>query len=310
MRTENNNDEKAVQTVTLKDKLDWLLSMGYFAQSALGDDYAGILLTRKGIPLDLIEYMYYKMKGYIVALHKSLTNPFSLEYLRDQSIPGYVRYVKMTREKDAGTIRRFVVQLKPTAHVSKSKIFPERLDSPSKAISCLSQMMKDRNLEWHPNLRQYIEEWAPYMIFNGLTAEHWYVPLANIDAWVKAGKPGEGSPYHVKITNITGLVDVASKDAEYLQSDLNSLVEISWTKSTIKDYDPIGTLPQSRYVRMVDAIRTNNEKMIKVIESEVVATDLDLILNYNLGIIDEDEELLDDEIAEFATANWRTVTRK
>lgn len=291
----NENSEQFSTQITLKEKLDLLMTMGFIGQSALGDDFLSTLFLYKDVPLENIEKVYKKIEGYIVAMSKSLTTPYSGEYLRDQLIPGYYRDVKMTREKDAGVTRRFILQLKPTSHVARSKIFPETPDSPSKAISLLSQLMRDRNYEWHPELRMIIDRWSPYMLFNMLTQESWYIPLRNISAWVKAGKPGDGSVYHVKIRNITDLVAVASQDAEFLDQDLNSTLDISWTKSTIPDYDPVGTLPNCRLIRMIDAIRENNESKIKDITNEVVLIGDNVILNYNLGLDIQDEE---DELPE------------
>lgn len=289
-------DEELV--ITLEDKLAFWEDVNFYGQSALGDDYTGYTIIKKSTQTEKFGELYANIAGWEVAWHKSLTTPMSTEFLREQTIPGYVMKVRLTSDDNIDQIKVFVLIVKPLSHVLRTMFFPESLDNAGKAISLLSQLMRLGNIRYHPNLYNIIMDIKDYFPMKLLTEDSWYVPLYNLDAWVKSGKPSDGSPYHVKITNITSLVTIATREAEFLQLNLNQVLDIAWTKASVKDYDPVSELPKMREVRMLEAIRTKNMKEVELIESEVrKISDLSFIINYNNPVLEEEslEELIVEE---------------
>lgn len=253
-----------------------------FIVSSLGDDTAGVLtLKSENHSLSQQKVLYKNMTDWEVELNKSLVSPYGFEYLREQSHASFLVKLKVFNPESIEETKTLIVNCKPVSHVEKTKGFGETVESKSDLIKAIGQLAKDINLCSYPNLKGLIEREINYgvALFNKFTENFYYVPVYNTAAWVNAGKPGDGSNYHVYIKSLQQAMTIAGKEAAWLevvknnpemdeQTALREAIGLNWVTNEM-EYDPLSYLMSTRLVRMITAMKNRNSKLVEKINSEV-----------------------------------------
>lgn len=196
----------------------------------------------------------YAKFGLKVARDKSLISPYASEYVR-MFTDGNWRY-----NTGAGA-ENWLASHAPLLHCLVKVDFGENQETHSPAIADMANINRTANLQFHPRFDDITADLIQYTNMGMGCKPQWYVPEYVMKEWRKAGSPGpntsQGKHFYVKIDSPTALMKVASKEAEAKGENLNSVTDKSWQSQ----YDDESTFEQQRVVKMLNAIRTKNNKM-------------------------------------------------
>lgn len=250
-----------------------------------GDDYAGLIPTKRGSSVSDAESLYYEIAGLIYSTTKSLAGKVDGEVNRNE-----VRASSLVEIKNNSNIPdgRYVANTKPTARALCPNAFTEDYPDLTPLISACAFPTRLLNLNYMVGLSHLIEmiidmDIAPFKLF---TESFSYVPIYNVSHWIKAGKP-KNSPYHVRISNLRQAFKIAGYECFYLdyhsfpytkdekkeaQIALWRAFGLSYNQTLIIDLDGESYLFNSRLCRMIEGFRTKDRKKITQAENEVIIT--------------------------------------
>lgn len=284
----------------LKDVNNHFLETVGLSVTSLGDDTFALISVAPNHSVEEITAFYAAETQWEVELKKSLVTYCNGEYLREQPHPDYYIDLKCFAPEIGNVYKRFIAICKPTSHVLKTLAFPEGMDSRSDMIKAIGTIAKLLNLNLHPNLLYIIEQLKSVMLFRLFTEQFYYVPVYNKAAWVKAGKPSQGSKYHVLVKGYADGVQIASREATWLveqqggvgkqkSDDLKDAIGLSWTTNQMEEYDPLSYMAQSRLVRMIMALYRQDTTLANKINNEVVSIKTDFFTKVNAPDTDSDD---------------------
>lgn len=294
----------------LKDVNNHFLETIGLCVTSLGDDTFALISVAPNHTVEEITAFYAAETQWEVELKKSLVTSCNGEYLREQPHPDYYIDLKCFAPEIGNVYKRFIAICKPTSHVLKTLAFPESMESRSDMIKAIGTIAKLLNLNLHPNLLYIIEQLKSVMLFKLFTEQFYYVPVYNKEAWVKAGKPSQGSKYHVLVKGYAEGVQIASREATWLvqqqggvgkekSEDLKDAIGLSWTTNQMEEYDPLSYMAQSRLVRMIMALYRQDTTLADKINKEVVRIKTDKFNKINAPDTDSDEST-DQLISEYS----------
>lgn len=274
--------------------------------SSLGDDTSSLICISPNHILDEYTNIYIKLSGWIVEVKKSLGTPFNGEYLREQPHNLFITKVKTfapnSTIKEESWVTNIVI-CKPLGTVLRSNFGTENLESKSPLIREIGKLARLLNINLYPALNIVVDRFVSDGIAElGLFTQPFdYVPMRNLNAWKKAGKP-EHSVYHVRIKNLQQGLSVAGDDALYLE-EINNIpksksaddaltrsIGQSWTKSQMEDYEFSKYLPSTRLCRYINAVNRGDSVAAQKVIDEVQIIKSDIIYQYNYPESSEVEE--------------------
>lgn len=295
--------------MTLKQRLStidqWFDTFG-LCLSSLGDDTSSLICVSPNHVLQEYTYIYIKLSGWIVEVKKSLGSPFNGEYLREQPHCLFVVKVKSfaphSSIKEESWVTNIII-CKPLGTVLRANFGTENLESKSPLIREIGKLARLLNVNLYPALNIVVDRFVSDGIAElGLFTQPFdYVPMRNLNAWKKAGKP-EHSVYHVRIKNLQQGLSVAGDDALYLE-EINNMpksksaddaltrsIGQSWTKSQMEDYEFSKYLPSTRLCRYINAVNRGDSVAAQKVIDEVQIIKSDIIYQYNYPEAHEVEE--------------------
>lgn len=281
--------------------------------SSLGDDSYALQLVSSNHTMEELTPFYKSLYGWIVEMMKSLvSNAPVLEYLREQAHGGYLVDYKCFNVEYAGKMKRFIVTCKPASHVMKTTGFSEQLSRISPLVEEIAQLMRIYNLNLHPRLDIIVQDSIDVGIprYKFFTEAFDYVPIYNVEAWRKAGKPKGASNHSIRIKTLDRAMQVASEEARWYtakksgksideidaEKALLESIGLSYTHSAMEDYNAISSFKASRLCRYLSALNRKEYKLAEKIIQEVfeVKTDFYTVVNGLMDVPTEDLESIGD----------------
>jgi hypothetical protein len=277
---DNEDNFTGIQWKDYKDVRDLFIKTIGMQVSALGDDFISLILISPDHSTSEITASYDSITGWTVELSKSLTSKCSGEFLRNQPHPSYIIEKKLTRPDRMGEMRNFVVSIKP--NIQNLKITPESINGASPLCREVQKLSQLYNQNDEPHLSEYLDDLINIGFFEHklFTEDFDYVPNYNVDRWKGDGKPQLPNKHSIRIKGVQHALQIAGKEAQWYETmknnnDISSekalltMMGMTYAQSQAEDYDHVSSLMSSRLVRMLEAKRRKNTKLVERINNEV-----------------------------------------